>query len=156
LGADPVLLAEVKGWLKRAASDLRVAELVRGAAPPLLDAALFHCQQVAEKALKAFLVLHGRTFRKTHSIEEIGEAVIRVDETLRAVVDGAVPLTEYAWRFRYPGEQDDPTVGETEEALRAAGTSLSVACPLARAPSNTSRPHRSGSTPAGTWGTSPA
>jgi HEPN domain-containing protein len=48
---DPALLAEVKGWLKRAASDLRAAELAREAAPPLLDTAVFHCQQTAEKAL---------------------------------------------------------------------------------------------------------
>ncbi len=129
---DPALLAEVKGWLKRAASDLRAAELAREAVPPLLDTAVFHCQQAAEKALKAFLVLHGRTFRKTHSIEEIGEAAIRIDTTLREVVDRAVPLTEYAWKFRYPGEQDEPAAAEADEALHAARGVLGVV--LARIP----------------------
>ena len=80
LPLDSAVADEVKGWLKRAASDLRTAELVRSGSPPELGAAVFHCQQVAEKALKAFLVLHGRTFRKTHSIEEIGEAVLTIDD----------------------------------------------------------------------------
>ena len=38
----------------------------------------------------------------------------------RGVVDRAVPLTEYAWRFRYPGEDDAPTDDEAEDALATA------------------------------------
>jgi HEPN domain-containing protein len=37
--------------------------------------ALFHCQQAAEKVLKAYLTWNGRTFPKTHSIGELGLAV---------------------------------------------------------------------------------
>lgn len=36
----------------------------------------------------------------------------RMDERLRAEVDCAVPLTEVAWRFRYPGEPEGLDVGE--------------------------------------------
>jgi len=126
LPLDSAVADEVKGWLKRAASDLRTAELVRNGSPPELGAAVFHCQQVAEKALKAFLVLHGRTFRKTHSIEEIGEAVLTIDDSLRSFIDRAVPLTEYAWKFRYPGEQDEPTAEEADEAIDVAREVLSA------------------------------
>ncbi len=31
-----------------------------------------------------------------------------------------VPLTEFAWRFRYPGEPEDPTPEEAEDALATA------------------------------------
>jgi len=120
LGLDPAVSAEVKGWLKRAVADLRAAQVAHDAVPPLLGTAVFHCQQGAEKSLKAFLVLHGRTFRKTHSIEEIGEAAIRIEADLREVVDRAVPLTEYAWKFRYPGEEDEPAAEEVDEAIQAA------------------------------------
>lgn len=51
---DPVLLDEVRGWLRKAASDLRTAELARAASPPLQDQAVFHRQQAVEKALKGF------------------------------------------------------------------------------------------------------
>ena len=63
---------------------------------------------------------HDRPFRRTHSIEELGEQCLTLDPSLRGVVDPAVPLTEYAWRFRYPGEPEEPTRGEAESALALA------------------------------------
>ncbi len=92
-----MLLAEVHGWLQKAANDLRGAEIDLAAHPPLVEDALFHCQQAAEKAFKAFLTWNNQPFRKTHNLEEIGEACLRFDSTLQKVVDAAVPLTEYAW-----------------------------------------------------------
>lgn len=117
---DQALVSETKAWLAKAASDLRAAECDTEASPPLLDDACFHCQQAAEKALKGFLTWHGVPFRRTHSLEEIGEQCLAVDPSLGAAIDPAVPLTEYAWRFRYPGEPEGPTRLETEEALALA------------------------------------
>jgi len=37
-----------------------------------------------------------------------------------AEVDAAVPLTEFAWRFRYPGEPAELAPREAEEALAVA------------------------------------
>jgi hypothetical protein len=31
-----------------------------------------------------------------------------------------VPLTEYAWKFRYPGDVDEPDANEADEALTVA------------------------------------
>ena len=107
------------GW-PRASSDLRAAEHEFRATPPLLDDIVFHCQQIAEKALKAFLSWHDRPFRKTHSLEELGEQCLEVDSTLRSLIDRAVPLTEYAWKFRYPGEPEEPSREEADEALAIA------------------------------------
>jgi HEPN domain-containing protein len=85
------------------------------------DEAVFHCQQAAEKALnKGFLACNGRTFRKTHNLEEIGEQCLAVDPSLREVIDQAVPLSEYAWKFRYPGEPFQPEADEVAEALATA------------------------------------
>jgi HEPN domain-containing protein len=117
---DPVLLVETRGWLAKAQSDLRAAEHEFRAAPPLLDDIVFHCQQAAEKAMKGFLTWHGCPFRKTHSLEELGEQCLLVDSTLRDLVDRAVPLTEYAWKFRYPGEPEGPAPMEAEEAFGVA------------------------------------
>jgi hypothetical protein len=56
----------------------------------------------------------------THNLEELGEQCLGVDPTLRHIVDQAVPLTEYAWRFRYPGEPESPTDEEARDALAVA------------------------------------
>jgi len=77
-----------------------------------------------EKAFKAFLVWHNIPFRKTHSLEEIGEQCLDKDITLKPFVDRAAPLTEYAWLFRYPGEPVEPSEEEVEEALMIAGEAV--------------------------------
>jgi hypothetical protein len=68
---DPELIAETRAWFSKAFNDLRAAEALVATSPPLFDEAAFHCQQAAEKALKGFLTWNGRTFRKTHNLEEI-------------------------------------------------------------------------------------
>jgi len=46
--------------------------------------------------------------------------VLAIDSSLQAVVDKVVPLTEYAWRFRYPGEVASLSREEAAEALALA------------------------------------
>jgi HEPN domain-containing protein len=114
---DAILLADTAGWLKKAAGDLRAAHVGLEAEPPLLEDVVFHCQQTVEKAFKAFLTYHDQPFRKTHNLEELGEACLRLDASLAHLVDEAVPLSEYAWVFRYPGEPETPDLHECEAAL---------------------------------------
>lgn len=117
---DPARLADTKAWLLKATQDLRVAAHDLTANPPLAFDVVFHAQQTVEKILKAFLTWHDQPFRKTHSLEELGEACLKLDPTLRSLVDRVTPLTEYAWRFRYPGEPDEPSSEEAVEALITA------------------------------------
>ena len=117
---DAALVSETQTWFKRAAADLRAAEHALLARPPLLEDLLFHCQQAAEKSLKGFLAWNSRPFRKTHSLEEIGELCLAIDPNLKAIIDAIVPLTQYAWEFRYPGDPKEPSAEEAEEALSAA------------------------------------
>jgi HEPN domain-containing protein len=115
---DPVLAADTQSWLRKALLDIKAAEHDLAASPPLLADAVFHCQQAVEKSLKGFLMWHGVPFRKTHSLEELGEQCLDLDATLKDLVDRAVPLTEYAWKFRYPGDPEEPSLKEAQEALR--------------------------------------
>jgi HEPN domain-containing protein len=117
---DPELVAETRAWLVRAAEDLREVEHDLIAAPPLLQGAVFHAQQAAEKAMKGFLTWHSRPFRKTHNLTEIGGLCVEVDPTLEALLRQAAALTEYAWKYRYPGEPESPTREEAEGALGLA------------------------------------
>lgn len=119
---DPVLVLETKGWLKKASIDIRSAEHALTAVPPILTDVVYHSQQATEKALKAFLVWNNISFRKTHSIEEIGEHCLEVDSSLKGLIDQGAPLTQYAWEFRYPGDLEEPSQEESEEALQVAKT----------------------------------
>jgi len=114
----PLLLDEIRQWLRKAAEDLRTAEVAIGAG--LLAPAAFHCQQAAEKALKAFLVARGQEFRKTHNLEEIGSACAQLEPALRPVAEEAATLTEYAWLFRYPGAPRELGSEEAAQALAKA------------------------------------
>ena len=115
---DPVLVSDTRLWLLKAANDMRAAEVDLGAEPPLIEDALFHSQQAAGKALKAFLTLHNVPFRKTHNLEEIGEVCLSIDQSLKNGIDEAVPLTEYAWAFRYPGNIISVDSTEVQTALK--------------------------------------
>ena len=112
---------EVAAWLSRAELDLRAAKVDLGADPPLLADAAFHCQQAVEKALKALLTHHDHLFRQTHDIGELGLACLEHEPSLEALLRESAPLTEYAWRFRYPGEVFEPDRQEVENALELAG-----------------------------------
>jgi len=117
---DPALLVETRSWFVRTLQDLGAAAHEFTAEPPFLADIVFHAQQAAEKALKGFLTLHSTPFWKTHNLEEIGEQCLRVEPTLRPLVDRAGPLTKYAWKFRNRGDPDEPTRDDAERPLALA------------------------------------
>lgn len=114
---DPIRVADTRGWLSRAASDLRACEMGLRTVPSLLEDSVFHAQQAAEKALKAFLAWHDIPFRRTHDLRELGNQCVAVDDSLVELCERAEDLTPYAWIFRYPGGPESPTHEEADEAL---------------------------------------
>ena len=129
---DPVLVENTRAWLVRASDDLRGAEIDLAATPPLLKDALFHSQQAVEKALKAFLTWHDEPFSKTHNLTRLGKQCVAIEETLRSLLNRAASLSDYAWKFRYPGEPAEPTRAEAEECLALAREGVDAV--LARLP----------------------
>jgi HEPN domain-containing protein len=117
---DRARAADTASWLQKAREDLQITRQLLKGSKALSGGAIFHCQQAAEKALKAFLVWHDVPFRKTHDLQEVGNACVKKDTTLNEVISHAIPLTDYAWKFRYPGEPDRPSRREVEEALTIA------------------------------------
>jgi HEPN domain-containing protein len=121
MAPDDARAEDVRAWLQKVQFDLKAcAHSLSSEDESLWPDAAFHAQQAAEKTLKAFLAWHDKPFRKTHSIEELGHACVELDPTLASVVDRAVPLTEYAWKFRYPGEPDTLSRDEANQAFQAA------------------------------------
>lgn len=117
---DPVRLGDTRAWFAKAAADLRGADVDLEADPPLLGDAVFHAQQAVEKALKGFLTWHDVRFRKTHDLIELGGQVVEMESSLEDLLRRAAPLTEYAWKHRYPGEPEEPPRAEAEAARSLA------------------------------------
>jgi len=117
---DPQKAADTRDWLRKALEDLRSAEVLMRPSVGLAGPAVFHCQQAAEKALKAFLFWHDTPFRKTHGLDELGAACAALDSSLRGLGAVAVSLTPYAWRFRYPGDVLAPAPEDVAAALALA------------------------------------
>jgi len=122
---DRALEAITRQWLGHARDDLALARsaLKEGSAPFLRDA-LFHSQQAAEKALKAFLTWHDIPFRKVHDLEIVGAQCCEVDPSLASIVVQARELTRYAWTLRYPGEPYEPEPPEVSGAIDIAAAAL--------------------------------
>lgn len=100
-------MADTKAWLAKADMDLRAAAHELTAVPPFTADAVFHAQQAAEKAMKGFLAWHDVPFRKTHGLAEIGHQCADIDPSVESLLMRAAGLTQYAWKFRYPGESEE-------------------------------------------------
>ena len=114
-------------WLTQAQDELTDADELRKRGRFYL--ALFHFQQAAEKALKAYLYLTVKSKEEvftTHSLEDILQKAWAADRDFKEVKK-AKKLDEYAIRSRYPDSLpgripsryfDDPQ--EAEEAMHLA------------------------------------
>ncbi|MFQ5806679.1 MAG: HEPN domain-containing protein [Phycisphaerae bacterium] len=102
-------------WLARAQSCLKRARLGHGDPEIFLDDLCFDAQQAVEKALKALLIARGVRFPSTHIIADLVTLLKRAGNALPESAAGAVDLTPYAVRARYPGGPE-----LTEEDYRSA------------------------------------
>ncbi len=118
--SDPIRLADAKAWLAKADMDIKTAAHELTAAPPFTADAVFHAQQAAEKAMKGFLAWHDVPFRKTHDLAEIGHQCAGLDPSLESLLMRSASLTQYAWKFRYPGEPEEPSREEAEISIALA------------------------------------
>ena len=116
------LLPEAKAWMIKAWRDLETARRAATGQPPFYGVAVYHCQQAAEKAVKAFLVHHGKPYEKTHDIEVLVDFASEIDSNFSKLADAADALTPYATRFRYPNATFavEPQPAEYNEAVQHA------------------------------------
>ena len=84
---DLVLVSNTREWLLRAKEDLDNAQHDLIATPPFIRDALFHCQQVVEKAMKALLAGARLGFSEDPNLEELGELCTRIDGTLAPAME---------------------------------------------------------------------
>lgn len=123
---------EASRWFIQATDEFNDADVLRKMDKFYL--ALFHFQQAAEKALKAFLYerLKSREVFYTHSIVDLSKMAIEIDPDFKTI-NPAKKLDQYYIPTRYPNGLpggipsrffDDPK--QAEEAMLLAKSILSL------------------------------
>ena len=111
-------------WVKKAEEDyLAALALSRRRKTPLHNTVCFHCQQCAEKYLKARIEEAGIRIPKTHDLEVLLNALLPIEPLWAALRKALQNLTDFAVDFRYPGtaatKQDARTALRDCKAVRA-------------------------------------
>lgn len=105
-----------EAWVIKAENDLKSAiKLMEGDAP-ILDTAIYHAQQCAEKALKSYLSYKRQPLQKTHDVELLVELCMDLEGRFKELLDDAKKLSPYNTAFRYPDIVLEP---EKEDVLAA-------------------------------------
>lgn len=99
--------------------DLRLARLAVSDSS-LSGLTAFHCQQAAEKALKAFLAWQDQPPRRTHDLPALLAQCHVLDLGFAALQHAGTTLDVYLTAGRYPDAGPEPSVAETEQALQLA------------------------------------
>ncbi len=111
----------INQWIIRAEGDLKIAKLALDHNPnEFLEAICFHCQQAAEKYIKAYLVHKDIEFRKTHILSYLLDLLNAVEEVSDDFYEIVETLDGYAVEIRYPDAVDLPSVEEAFSAYDAA------------------------------------
>lgn len=112
-------------WLYKAEGDLALA--IEALAIPnekIRDAAIYHTQQAAEKALKVFLVFKREPLLRTHDLEDLLWICMKHDISFNYLFRFAAQLNPLIMEYRYPLEDFDepqtPLPEELREAIEAA------------------------------------
>ena len=106
-------------WLRKADSDLAYARLGIEAGESYFSGAVYHCHQAAEKALKAILCFHGVIPPKTHDLVRLLE-IIHPHGDLSSFQEAAIFLTPLSTEFRYPGDLEEPSSEDANQAFQFA------------------------------------
>lgn len=112
-------------WLIKAMNDLKSAEKLIEGDEPILDTAIYHTQQCAEKALKAFISYKQQPVKKTHDLELLVELASGFDKTFNELYEDTEILNPYDTEFRYPDAILEPDIEDVREAIEKAKNILS-------------------------------
>jgi len=95
-----------------------VVKRIRKAKPPLHDATCFHCQQAAEKYLKALLQELGLAVPHIHDLAALLAPLLGHHAKLKSLRRCLLSLGRYAVEYRYPGKR--ASARQAEAATRHA------------------------------------
>jgi HEPN domain-containing protein len=103
-------------WIRKAELDYRAAESLLRDTDPIHEVIAFHCQQAAEKYLKALLVSVPIEFPRTHDLDQLLELLAPVMPEVAVTLGGIGALSPFGVGIRYPGDFPELLAGQ-ETAL---------------------------------------
>lgn len=124
---DDATAQEANAWLAKARRDLDSARRLLSDTPPYRDTAAYHCQQAAEKAIKAVLCARGTPFPRSHDLTMLVSLAADALSDVHRLADGAATLTPYATLYRYPDAVMEPDDADVAEAMAMAYAFLRAA-----------------------------
>lgn len=105
-------------WVLKAENDLKAAEAILNYyEQPPTDTICYHCHQVAEKALKGYLVYKKAKFTKIHDLIALLSHCLLKDKSLENLRVDLKVLNKYYVETKYP--PDMPIDYSKEEAKQA-------------------------------------
>ena len=107
---------ETAKWVLKAEEDWEGAHRLAGEKKPLRDLVCFHCQQAAEKYLKALLQENGAVVPKTHNLDDLLDLLLPHEATLAPLRRILRSLSRFAVEYRYPDVR--ASTRQMEAALR--------------------------------------
>jgi HEPN domain-containing protein len=95
-----------RDWVKKAEEDyLAALDLARRRKRQLHNSVCFHCQQCAEKYLKARIEEAGLRIPRSHDLETLLDLLLQAEPLWAALRPALQNLTVFAVDFRYPGNE---------------------------------------------------
>ena len=117
---EAVLRELVVQWLEKAERDFDAAQQLLRESDRFREIIAFHCQQAAEKYLKALLVRHQVEFPKTHDIRKLLWWVATIDPQLAESLSDADALTPFGVEVRYPSDTPELLPGSEAAVFETA------------------------------------
>lgn len=96
---------DVKEWMRFADMDVLSANHLNEIQyPKPLEIICYHCQQAAEKMLKALILAYDGDLQKTHDLVLLTDELSQFINFSEDVLNSAASLTPYGVKIRYPQE----------------------------------------------------
>lgn len=115
-------------WVEKAEDDLLAAGILI-TDPELYAPCAFHCQQCAEKILKAYMLFSKERLIDGHNLSFLCRQAQSVDQSFEQWLDECVILNHYYIESRYPSDLvPDMTKEQVENALRMATEIFNYVC----------------------------
>jgi HEPN domain-containing protein len=113
-------MPEYEAWLKKALSDLKMAQKGLRDDDETLDCVVYHTYQCAEKAFKSFYVFNGKAVDRTHDLEYLLKICCDFDLDFLSLKTYIKKLNPFAVLSRYPDDRFCVDRMEAEEAIKLA------------------------------------
>ena len=109
-----------EAWIYKAQNDLKSAQKLVEGDEPIYDTSIYHTQQCAEKALKAYLAFKNQPIQKSHDVELLVEICSKIDKSFEKLYQYSENLNPYSTAFRYPDIYLEPDKEDVFEAIEMA------------------------------------